>query len=151
MLLSSLLKLTTLKSCTIFIFYYFLFGHLPYIFTGILAFPFLGLDSYLVRVTVTLKWGACRRSLFDLLGTVAGYLLGVREAPNQEPVLELHSRAVPSVEVHHCVNGPDTGRNSGGRWKKCILCKINNWKDYSFTSLAKTYWISVFLVYLKFT
>ena len=25
------------------------------------------------------------------------------------------SRAVPTVEAHHCVNGPDTGRNSGGR------------------------------------
>ena len=37
------------------------------------------------------------------------------EAPNQEPALELHSRAAPSVEAHHRVNGPDTGRNSGGR------------------------------------
>ena len=32
-----------------------------------------------------------------------------------EPALELHSRAVPSVEAHHSVNGPNTGRNSGGR------------------------------------
>ena len=38
------------------------------------------------------------------------------EAPNQEPTLELHNRAVPSVEAHQGVNGPDTGRNSGGRW-----------------------------------
>ena len=29
--------------------------------------------------------------------------------------LELHSRAAPSVESHHHVNGPDTGRNYGGR------------------------------------
>ena len=36
-------------------------------------------------------------------------------ALNQEPALELHSRAAPSVEAHHCVNGPDTERNSGGR------------------------------------
>ena len=33
-------------------------------------------------------------------------------APNQEPALELHSRTVPSVEAHHHVNSPDTGRNS---------------------------------------
>ena len=31
------------------------------------------------------------------------------------PTLELNSRAAPSVEEHHSVNGPDTGRNSGGR------------------------------------
>ena len=37
------------------------------------------------------------------------------QALNQEPALELHSRAAPSVEAHHCVNSPDTGRNSGGR------------------------------------
>ena len=46
-------------------------------------------------------------------GTIA-YL----EAPNQEPKQELHSRAAPSVEAHHLVNGPDTGRNSRGRRKK---------------------------------
>ena len=32
-----------------------------------------------------------------------------------EPALELQSRAVPSVEAHQCSDGPDTGRNSGGR------------------------------------
>ena len=32
-----------------------------------------------------------------------------------EPALELHRRAVPSVEAHHGVSGPDTGRISGGR------------------------------------
>ena len=37
------------------------------------------------------------------------------QAPIQEPTLELHSRAVPSVEAHHRVNGPNTGRNSGDR------------------------------------
>ena len=37
------------------------------------------------------------------------------QAPNQDPALELPSRAAPSVEAHHLVNGPDTGRNSGGR------------------------------------
>ena len=36
------------------------------------------------------------------------------QAPNQEPALELHSRAAPSLKAHHHVNGPDTGRNSGG-------------------------------------
>ena len=39
-------------------------------------------------------------------------------APKQEPALELHSRATPSVEEHHRVNCPDTGRNSGVRQKK---------------------------------
>ena len=37
------------------------------------------------------------------------------DAMNQESALELHSRAEPSVEAHHLVNGADTGRNSGGR------------------------------------
>ena len=36
-------------------------------------------------------------------------------APNQESALKLHSRAAQCVEEHHHVNGPDTGRNSGGR------------------------------------
>ena len=44
-------------------------------------------------------------------------------APNQETVLELHRRAAPSVDAHHYVNGPDTERNSGGRWiiKKTVM------------------------------
>ena len=33
-----------------------------------------------------------------------------------EPALQLHSRAAPTVEAHHRVSGPNTGRNSGGRW-----------------------------------
>ena len=41
-----------------------------------------------------------------------------KQAPNQELALELHSRAALSVEAHHPVNSPDTGRNSGGRWEK---------------------------------
>ena len=41
-------------------------------------------------------------------------------SPNEElkalnQALELHSRAAPSVEAHHCVNGSDTVRKSGGR------------------------------------
>ena len=36
---------------------------------------------------------------------------------NQEPALELHIRAAPSVEANNCVNGPDTRRNSGGSRK----------------------------------
>ena len=42
---------------------------------------------------------------------IDGYL-----SPKSEPILELHSRAALSVEAHHHVNGPDTGKNSGGRW-----------------------------------
>ena len=37
------------------------------------------------------------------------------QALNQEPILELHSRAAPNVEAHHLVNSPDTGRNSRER------------------------------------
>ena len=37
------------------------------------------------------------------------------DALNQESAQGLHSRAAPSVEAHHPVNGLDTGRNSGGR------------------------------------
>ena len=33
-----------------------------------------------------------------------------------EPDLELQSRGAPSVKAHHRFNGPDTGRNSEGRW-----------------------------------
>ena len=40
---------------------------------------------------------------------------GTDKSPKSEPAQELHSRAVPSVEAHHCVNGPNTKRNSGGR------------------------------------
>ena len=36
-------------------------------------------------------------------------------SPKSEPILELHSRAVPSAEAHHLVKGPKTGKNSGGR------------------------------------
>ena len=36
-------------------------------------------------------------------------------SPESEPAKELTSRAAPRVEAHHRVNGPDTGRNSGGR------------------------------------
>ena len=34
---------------------------------------------------------------------------------NQEPALEVHSRAASSVEAHHCDRGPTTVRNYGGR------------------------------------
>ena len=33
----------------------------------------------------------------------------------------LHRRSVPSVEAHHHVSGPNTGRNYGGRRKKIYL------------------------------
>ena len=42
-------------------------------------------------------------------------------ASNQEPALELHSRAAPSVEAHHLVNSPVTGKNFGGRRIKKIV------------------------------
>ena len=39
------------------------------------------------------------------------------------PALELHCRAAVGVEAHYRVNGPNTGRNSGGKWiiKKTVL------------------------------
>ena len=43
---------------------------------------------------------------------------------NIEPTLELNSRATPSVEAHHPVNGPDTGRFSGGRRIKNLTFKF---------------------------
>ena len=45
-------------------------------------------------------------------------------SPKSEPTLELHSRAAPSVEAHHHVSSPNTGRNSGGRWIKKLKFKI---------------------------
>ena len=42
------------------------------------------------------------------------------KSPKSEPTLKLHSRAVESVKAHHCVSGPKTGRNSGGRRIKNI-------------------------------
>ena len=37
---------------------------------------------------------------------------------NQEPALDLHSRASPSVKAHHLSIGPDAGGNPRGRWIK---------------------------------
>ena len=37
------------------------------------------------------------------------------KSPESESALELHNRAVPSVEAHHRVQGPDTSGNSGER------------------------------------
>ena len=41
-----------------------------------------------------------------------------------QPALELHSRAVPNVVVHHRVNRPDTERISGERQIKKIRIQI---------------------------
>ena len=56
-------------------------------------------------------------------------------SPKSEPALELHSRAAPSLEAHHCKDGPDAGRNSGGGRKKSFstahshtLCFIRSLK-----------------------
>ena len=49
------------------------------------------------------------------LSHIASFPRMAIKALNQEPTLELHSRAEPSVEEHHHVNDPNTGRNSGGR------------------------------------
>ena len=44
----------------------------------------------------------------------------LNKSPKSEPALEHHSRVAPSVEAHHGVSGPYTGRNSRGRQKKQI-------------------------------
>ena len=36
-------------------------------------------------------------------------------SPKSELALDLHCRAAQSVEAHHRVSRPNTGRNSGGR------------------------------------
>ena len=46
----------------------------------------------------------------------------VYTCPKSELALELHSRAAPSVEAHHHLDGPDAGRNSGGRQ---LIKKVN--------------------------
>ena len=46
---------------------------------GFLSFWFPGLESYSMRATGLLVWGACSHNLFDLLGTMAEYQLGVIE------------------------------------------------------------------------
>ena len=49
-------------------------------------------------------------------------------SPKSEPTLELHSRAAPSVEAHHHVSSPNTGRNSKGRQ----TIKINKTAHFNF-------------------
>ena len=39
------------------------------------------------------------------------------------------ARSVPSLEAHNRVNGPDTGRNSGGREIKNIINAYNYSSD----------------------
>ena len=49
-----------------------------------------------------------------------------KKGSKSEPALELHSRAVPSVDAHHRVSGPNTGGNSGGRpIKKSGVAQLN--------------------------
>ena len=55
------------------------------------------------------------------VGSCAAYNI----SPNQEPALELHGRAAPSVEAHHRVNSPDTGRNSRGRGDNIKKVSLN--------------------------
>ena len=47
-----------------------------------------------------------------------------KQAPNQEPTLELHSRGAQSVEGHHRSVGPDMERKSRGRLIKKIKVKL---------------------------
>ena len=61
---------------------------------------------------------------------------------NQEPALELQSRAVPSVEAHHRSFGPDAGRNYGGKRIKKHTVKydvIDKIKATECSFIKKTY------------
>ena len=64
---------------------------------------------------------ACTKELYEvtLQTNVKRSSIEYSKTPsNQNTALELHSRATPSAEAHHRVNGPDTRKNSGGRIKK---------------------------------
>ena len=50
-----------------------------------------------------------------------------------EPAIELSSRAAPSVEANHKVNGHITERNSGGRW---IKKPTNNKKTFLYAEVV---------------
>ena len=74
------------------------------------------------------------------------------QASNQEPTLELHSRATPSVEAHDNVNGTDTGRNSRGRKadKKNIRhLNLSNRVPGKFTESKKYFHLFFFIVEVR--
>ena len=74
------------------------------------------------------------------------------QALNQEPAQGLHNGALPSVEAHHHVNGPDTGSNSGGRrTKKIPSSEIPGMPGFQIgiTVLKKTRWC-IFIFLLEF-
>ena len=67
-------------------------------------------------------------------------------SPKSEPVLELHNRAMPSVEALHRVSGSNTGRNSGERRIKNGNMSIH----YLFTFLSKNIFLASAYHALKF-
>ena len=87
------------------------FDHLPYIVTGFLTFWFLGLESYLLKVTASLEWGACRHGLCDLLGNVANGVQGW---------------------CNHVVQPDLSFFNTSGHWN----CVCESCKDYPIFSLS---------------
>ena len=46
---------------------------------------------------------------------------------DSSPKSKLHSRAVPSVEAHHCSDGPNAGRNSGEGRNKIIFYGVQSY------------------------
>ena len=58
------------------------------------------------------------------------------------PALELHSRAAPIVEAHHRVNGPDTGRNSGGRQIEKKSDQHGRWRTQFFEGALTRFSVS---------
>ena len=61
-------------------------------------------------------------------------------SPKSEPALELHNRAVPSMEAHYHVNGPNTGRNSGGRQIKTKKHTLNACVYRSISWYSTCFW-----------
>ena len=59
-------------------------------------------------------------SLYGTAANIYNILLQWTRYANMQPALELHSRAVPSVEAHHPSVGPDTWINSWGRGIKKV-------------------------------
>ena len=74
-------------------------------------------------------------------------------APNQEPTLELYSRAAPSVVAYHRVNGPDTGRKSGGRQiiKRCVQEGLNRYSGYDLASEHQTHMCRILVIWITDT
>ena len=67
------------------------------------------------RQTRSPLWKSSVNFGYKIVGYPSYYFGNMLRLSISEPALELHSRAVPNVEAHYHVKGPNTGRNS---WRK---------------------------------